>query len=42
MDKKGFNNVFIVVNQLGKRAFLLLCYKTAIVANVANLYYQYI
>ena len=41
-DKKGFNNVFMVINQLGKRAFSLLCYKTATTANAVNLYYQYV
>jgi hypothetical protein len=39
MDKKGFNNIFIVINWLGKRAFLLLYYKTATAADAANLYY---
>ena len=39
IDKKGFNNVFIVINWLGKRAFLLPYYKTATVANVVNVYY---
>jgi len=38
-DKKGFNNVFIVVNWLGKRAFLLPYYKIATAANAVNLYY---
>jgi len=32
----------MVVDWLGKRAFLLPCYKTATVADVVNLYYQYV
>ena len=39
MDKKGFDNVFIVIDWLGKRAFLLPYYKTTTIANAANLYY---
>jgi hypothetical protein len=42
MDKKGFDNVFVVINRLGKRAFSLPCYKTATAANAANLYYQHV
>jgi hypothetical protein len=41
-DKKGYDNVFVVVDRLGKRAFSLLCKKTVTAAQAAELYYTHI
>ena len=38
-DKKGYNNIFIVINQFGKRAFSLPCHKTVTTQHTADLYY---
>ena len=41
-NKKGFDNIFIVVDHFEKRAFLLSYQKTVTAAQVAQLYYEYI
>ena len=42
LDKKGFDNIFVVVDRFGKRAFSLPCKKTVTAAQAAQLYYEYI
>ena len=41
-DKKGFDNVFVIVDRFGKRAFSLPCEKTISAAQAAELYYQHV
>lgn len=41
-DRHGYDNVFVVVDRLGKRAFSLPCNKTVTAAEAARLYYTYI
>jgi hypothetical protein len=41
-DRKGYDNVFVVVDRLGKRAFSLPCEKTVTAAQAAELYYTHI
>ena len=41
-DKKGYNNVFVVIDRFGKRAFSLPCHKTVTAQHAADLYYRYI
>ena len=41
-NKKGFDNIFIVVDHIEKRAFSLSCQKTVTAAQAAQLYYEYI
>ena len=42
LDKKAFDNIFVVVDHFGKRAFSLPCQKTVTAAQAAQLYYEYI
>ena len=42
LNKKGFDNIFVVVDRFGKRAFSLPCKKTVTAAQAAQLYYEYI
>ena len=41
-DKKGYDNVFVVVDRLSKRCFSLPCHKTATAEQAADMYYRYI
>ena len=41
-NKKGFDNIFVVVDCFEKRAFSLSCQKTVTAAQAAQLYYEYI
>jgi hypothetical protein len=41
-DKQGYNNVFVVVDRLGKRAFSLPCKKEVSAVIAAKLYYEHI
>ena len=41
-DKQGFDNVFVVVDRLGKRPFSLPCKKEVSAAMAAKLYYEHI
>jgi predicted aspartyl protease len=41
-DKKGFDNVMVVVDRLGKRCFSLPCHKTVTAEGTADLYYKHI
>lgn len=41
-DRHGYNNVFMVVDCLGKRQFSLPCYKTAKAKDAAWMYYKHI
>jgi predicted aspartyl protease len=41
-DRHGYDNVFVVVDRLGKRPFSLPCYKTAKAKDAAWLYYEHI
>ena len=41
-DRHGYDNVFVVVDRLGKRAFSIPCNKTVTAAEAARLYYTYI
>ena len=40
-DKNGNNNIFMIINYLGKWAFSLLCTREATAATVAWLYYEH-
>lgn len=39
-DKNGYDNVFVIVDRLGKRAFSLPCTREATAETAAKLYYQ--
>jgi hypothetical protein len=41
-NRKGYDNIFVIINRLGKRVFFLLYEKTVIAAQAAELYYTYI
>jgi hypothetical protein len=41
-DRHVYNNVFVVVDCLGKRPFSLPCYKTAKAKDAAWMYYKHI
>ena len=41
-DKKGFDNVFVIVDRFGKRAFSLPCHKSVTAAQAAELYYKHV
>ena len=40
-DKNGNDNVFVIIDRLGKRAFSLPCTREATAATAARLYYEY-
>jgi hypothetical protein len=37
-DKKDYNAVYIVINQLNKYAYLILCYKITIAKNITQFF----
>ena len=37
-DKASYNMIFVVVDQLSKRAYSILCYKTTIAKDIACLF----
>ena len=41
-DRYGYDQVFVVVDRLGKRAYSLPCYKSTTAKDIANLYYRHI
>ncbi len=41
-DRKGFDNVFVIVDRLSKRCFSLPCHKTVSAEEAADLYYRHI
>ena len=41
-DKKGFDNVMVVVDRLSKRSFSLPCHKEVTASQAADMYYRYI
>lgn len=41
-DRTGYDNVFVAIDRMSKRAFSLPCNLTATAKDAANLYYQYI
>lgn len=41
-DKAGYDQVFVVVDRLGKRSYSLPCYKTTTAKEMAFLYYQHV
>src|SRR5579871_6443644 len=40
-DRNGYDNVFMIIDHLGKRAFSLPCTREATAMTVAKLYYEY-
>ena len=42
LNKKGFDNIFVVVDHFEKRVFSLSCQKTVTAAQAVQLYYEYI
>jgi transposase InsO family protein len=41
-DKQGYDQVFVVVDRLTKRAYSLPCYKTTTAKEMAGMYYKYV
>lgn len=41
-DAYGYDNVLVIIDRLGKRAFLLPSYKRATAADAAELYYKFV
>ena len=42
IDKKGYDNIFVIIDRFGKKTFLLFYKKTVIAVQAAELYYIYV
>ena len=42
VDRHGFNNLFVIVDRLRKRAFLIPCKDTVTAAEAARIYFTYV